>query len=57
MCDHKYVHLETTKNEVHCGNHVTWKKCDRFFCEKCLDIKEIERIEKIEACKGRPAWY
>lgn len=54
---HKYVHMETAKNEVHCGNYVTYKKCDRFFCERCLDIKEVEKVEKIEAYKGRPAWY
>ena len=57
ICDHRYKHLETVKYETHSGNTVKWDKCDRFFCEKCLDIKEVSRVEIIEAYKGKPSWY
>jgi len=57
ICNHKYVHIETVTNQIHSGNTVTWSKTDRFFCESCLDIKDINRIEEIEVYKGKPAWY
>jgi len=55
-CIHKFVFLETSKNREqythgYCSN---WVRTDRFYCEKCLETKEIK---KQESCIDKPEWY
>ena len=56
MCEHKYVHLDTSRNcesQRH-GYNKQWKRIDRFFCEKCLEIETKIRT----ACEmDEPEWY
>jgi hypothetical protein len=55
-CEHKWVYQGSdyyySLNGVYNG---TFKKIDTYYCEKCLEIKEI--VTKEEDCTGRPYWY
>lgn len=56
-CNHKYVHLETVKtcNEgAYYKSENVYTKVDRYFCEKCLDTKEVT---KTEVSVEKPFWY
>jgi len=53
-CDHVYRHLETNKHTEYEGWHHLWVKVDRFYCEKCLEIK----VKKQEVySREKPDWY
>lgn len=32
-----------------------WKRIDRFYCEKCLDIKE--KVRTAEGYEDKPDWF
>jgi hypothetical protein len=54
-CDHKWVHLETHKEtKTYNSYSCVYIKIDRFFCEKCLETKEIKREERL---LEKPSWY
>jgi hypothetical protein len=55
-CNHKWIHLDTNKTiEDHYPSWCkTYKKIDRFYCENCLETKEI--IKK-ECTMDKPDWY
>ena len=58
-CEHKFVHLETIKEESRwvpntSGQYSPWKRIDRFFCEKCLEISEKRREEYSQK---KPDWF
>lgn len=54
-CNHKYVHLETAKWIDSSGTYNNgFFRIDRFFCEKCLDRKEVK---KSEWCRETPEWF
>jgi hypothetical protein len=40
ICEHKFVFLRSYDVEV--GFH-NWEKVDVYFCEKCLEYKEIQK--------------
>lgn len=44
-CEHKYVFLKSFDREKS-WHH--WVRVDEFFCEKCLEYKQVER-EREEA--------
>jgi hypothetical protein len=54
-CDHKFVHLDTTRWTDMSGTYaIGFFKVDRFFCEKCLEQKEVKK----EAWqRDTPDWY
>lgn len=59
-CSHKYVHLETIKQKgerasIGLNYGKQWIRIDRFFCEKCLNIKEIKKTA--ENWENRPDWW
>jgi hypothetical protein len=43
--NHKWIHLDTvTERRVNAASHLPqYTKVDRFYCEHCLDIKEIRK--------------
>lgn len=45
-CEHKYVHLNT-RQRTECGTISKIYVTEKFFCEKCLDIREITTIQSI----------
>lgn len=53
-CEHKYVHLETIKKQEYGSFHTKYIMLDRFFCERCLEEKVVE---KHEYSRERPVWY
>jgi hypothetical protein len=53
-CEHKFVHLETIKKDKYDRDCVSYLRIDRFYCEKCLEQKEIR---KEELRRERPEWY
>ena len=54
-CNHKYVHLETIRYTDDSGAYRTgFIKIDRFFCEHCLEQREIK---KEEWSRETPEWY
>lgn len=53
-CDHKWVHLETIKRIGSGSYQSEYIKTDRFFCEKCLEQKDIR---KEEWSRDKPDWY
>jgi hypothetical protein len=55
QCDHKYVHLETSRWHDSGGGYQTrWVRIDRFFCERCLKTRELRRDEY---SREQPEWY
>lgn len=55
-CNHKFVHMETVKKEGHplCKT-LEWKRIDRFYCEKCLEIRSI--VKTALGNQGKPEWF
>lgn len=56
-CNHKFIHLETEAFSESTGRYmITWKRIDRFYCEKCLEEKEIiKRHESVDS-HNLPDW-
>lgn len=59
-CEHKYVYFDTSRQHGEracCGisSAKDWKRIDRFYCEKCLDIKEI--VKTAEGYEDKPEWF
>ncbi len=53
-CDHKFVHIETIKKTGRGGYQIEYIKIDRYFCEKCLEQKEIQKREWSDQT---PLWW
>ena len=54
-CEHKWVYLDSVKRNEDSGAYqIHWTKTDRFFCEKCLEQKQVT---KDEWSRERPAWW
>ena len=57
MCDHKWQHFETRHLLIdnYPGSN-QFKRIDRFFCEKCCEIKEV-----VKTCMDyedkNPEWF
>ena len=59
-CEHKFVFMETVRQHGIMPSFgyydaVDWKRIDRFYCEKCLEIKEIVKTEY--GYKDKPDWF
>ena len=54
-CKHSYLHLGTIYFVERMHNCFYWHRVDRFYCSKCLDIREIEKEEMTYG--SRPKWY
>ena len=53
-CEHKYIHLRTADKIEHGNFNDCYIRTDIFFCEKCLEQKEIV---KREWNRGYPQWW
>lgn len=53
-CQHKFIHLDTVKQHKNTPYQISWHRTDIFYCEKCLEIKEIA---KVEDSRSKPNWY
>ena len=53
-CEHKFVHLDTIRKNYADGWGTNWILVDRFYCEKCLEEKEVK---KEKWSRERPEWY
>lgn len=54
--EHRYVLLDTGKtSRSDAGYQIKYQRVDRFFCEVCLETKEIVREEW--SSNGPPNWY
>lgn len=59
-CDHKWAFMETVKQRGERASfgisaQKQWKRVDRFYCEKCLEIKEI--IKTAPGWEDKPEWF
>jgi len=58
-CEHKWVFMETArqhgKSSCYDSPAVNWRRTDRFYCEKCLEIKEI--IKTAPGWEDKPEWF
>ena len=58
-CEHKWIHLETIDQERVYRNQydrTEFVKTDRFFCEKCCEIKEISKKKEYNPYEF-PDWH
>lgn len=58
MCEHKWVFQDSAYSfEYRRGSSGQdhYKRIDTYFCEKCLETKEI--VAKDEYSRGRPYWW
>ena len=55
MCEHKWVHLDTRYLRIEFRYSSIFKRVDRFFCERCCEIKETEKRETCSS--GIPEWF
>jgi hypothetical protein len=53
-CEHKFVFLRSTKSREYAGYQTIFERRDIFFCERCLEQKEVRRCD---SSRGTPAWY
>lgn len=54
-CKHKFVFLRTSRSTDDSGAYNTkFTRVDTFFCEHCLEYKEVK---KEEWSRDTPAWY
>jgi hypothetical protein len=55
-CEHRYEHLDTSRWHDSGGAvyQIQWVRTDRFFCTRCLDIREVR---KEEWSREKPDWY
>ena len=53
-CEHKWVFLETKRIYDHQGYNDNFVRIDRFYCEKCLEQKDVRREGYSRAT---PEWY
>lgn len=56
-CEHKFVLLDTVKRKVSETYGNSYKRIDIFFCEKCLETKEVKKEEYIGYRENIPDWY
>lgn len=54
QCSHRYVLLRSARWTEDSGYNTHFQRLDVFFCESCLEQKEISRDEY---SRGTPAWY
>ncbi len=59
-CNHKYVFMETVRQRGErasfgISHQKDWKRIDRFYCEKCLEIKEL--VQTAPGYKDKPDWF
>jgi len=53
-CEHKWVYMDSKKYSQYNGYCSTFTRIDKFYCEKCLEIKEIK---KVDSSRDTPDWY
>lgn len=54
-CPHEFKHMETIRTKEYVGDYMTkWRLVDRFFCCKCMEVKEHKR-ETVD--RDKPEWY
>ncbi len=53
-CDHKFVHLDTSKFTESESYNFRFVRIDRFFCEHCLEDRTKVRTE---CSRDTPEWY
>lgn len=55
-CKHKFVFMETIRQHGTTAYYsISWKRVDRFYCEKCLEIKEL--IKTAPGYYNKPEWF
>lgn len=53
-CKHKWVYQETHYSYESGGYQSTWNKLDIYYCENCLEKKEVLRSE---SNRDKPLWW
>lgn len=59
-CNHKYMFMETVRQRGErasfgISHQKDWKRIDRFYCEKCLEIKEL--VKTSPGYEDKPDWF
>ena len=55
MCEHKWIFRESSYDSRGGAYKDVYKRIDTYYCEKCLEQKEI--IAKNEDARCKPYWY
>ncbi|NFI05962.1 beta-glucosidase [Clostridium botulinum] len=55
MCEHKWIFQESYYKHEFGNFNDLYERIDTYFCEKCLEQKEI--VAKHEYRRGKPYWY
>lgn len=55
MCEHKWMYLDTRYICEKYSYTNSFKRVDRFYCEKCCEIKEVEKYESDS--RNVPIWF
>lgn len=53
-CEHKWIHQSSHYQRESNGYNDHFKKLDIYYCEKCLEQKEVT---KEEYAREAPLWY
>lgn len=55
VCEHRWVFIESHyKADSSGGYNICYSRLDRFYCEKCLEQKEVT---KREHSREKPEWF
>lgn len=56
QCNHKWVFQDSIYYcQYSCYGNSEYKRIDTYYCEKCLEQKEI--LAKCECSREKPYWY
>ena len=55
LCEHKWVFQESSYKHSFGNCNDVFERIDTYYCEKCLEQKEI--IAKQESARSSPYWY
>lgn len=53
-CEHQWVFIESKYSSDPGAYQICWKRLDRFYCQKCLEQKEVK---KQEWDREKPEWF
>lgn len=57
QCKHKWIFMESVCRTKKHDYYVEYIRTDLFFCEKCLEQKQVQRNSDQTFDKPAPDWY
>ena len=56
-CKHKWIFMESICKKTAFGFGIEYTRTDLFFCEKCLEQKQVKKEASQKYGESAPDWY